>query len=142
VVPVHENYRFDNKAELDSTTRIELGGTAVMPQTELDSIVITELCGTMMDSAPPPVYVNYPQELSALSTSRSDGAGTRILPRDVGPAIVIPTPYSEEDSRLEQLRAQRAAVAREREHREEINGIRAEEERLDRAIAELERPRY
>lgn len=64
------------------------------------------------------------------------------MPADVGPAIVIPSPYHEEEARLEQLRAQRAAVARERERKEEIDRMRAEEERLDRAIAEIESRRY
>jgi hypothetical protein len=63
-------------------------------------------------------------------------------PADVGPAIVVPTPYREEENRLEQLRVQRAAIARDRERKEEIDRMRAEEERLDRAIAELEGRQY
>lgn len=78
-----------------------------------------------MSSNSPPLQ---PSELSNMHTT----------PADVGPAIVIPTPYREEEARLEQLRAQRAAVARERERKEEIDRMRAEEDRLDRAIAELE----
>jgi hypothetical protein len=97
----------------------ELEGHPVAPKSELDSTAF-----------PLPVYVPVP------------AYGSRTVPEDVGPAIVIPTPYREEVNRLEQLRAQRAAVAREREHREEINRIRVEEERLDMEIAELERVRY
>jgi hypothetical protein len=64
-------------------------------------------------------------------------------PADVDPATAIPTPcrYREEEeeaNRLEQLRAQRAAVARDRERKEDVDSMRAEEERLDRAIVELE----
>jgi hypothetical protein len=97
----------------------ELEGHPVAPKSELDSTAV-----------PLPVYAPVPAH------------GSRTMPEDVGPAIVIPTPYRGEENRLEQLRAQRAAVAREREHREEINRIRVEEERLDMAIAELERVRY
>lgn len=77
---------------------------------------------------------------SALSNATKDASST--IPGDVGPVIVIPTPYREEEARLEQLRAQRAKVARERERKEEIDRMRAEEERLDRAIAEMESRRY
>jgi hypothetical protein len=80
---------------------------------------------------------------SELSSTQNLPAGSNYhIPGDVGPAIVVPAPYGQEDHRIEQLRAQRAAVARDRERKEEIERMRAEEERLDRAIAELENRRY
>jgi hypothetical protein len=65
-------------------------------------------------------------------------ASRNLQPEDVGPAIVVPTQYREEEDHIEQLRAQKAAIARERERKEEIYAMRAEEERLDAAIAMLE----
>jgi hypothetical protein len=88
------------------------------------------------DSSPP----MQPSELN--STQNVYPSIGQTVPADVGPAIVIPAPYREEENRIEQLRAQRAAVARDRERKEEIDRMRAEEERLDRAIAELESRRY
>ncbi|KAH7085909.1 hypothetical protein BKA63DRAFT_28670 [Paraphoma chrysanthemicola] len=60
------------------------------------------------------------------------------FPADVGLAIVIPAPYIDENAELERLKAQRAALARERERKEEIERMRREEERLDWAIRDLE----
>jgi hypothetical protein len=88
------------------------------------------------DSSPP----MQPSELN--STQNVYPSIGQTVPADVGPAIVIPAPYREEENRIEQLRAQRAAVARDRERKEEIDRMRAEEERLDKAIAELESRRY
>lgn len=81
-----------------------------------------------------------PSELGSLHNAPANASYS--TPGDVGPAIVVPTAYSDEDTRLEQLRAQRAKVARERERKEEIDRMRAEEERLDRATAELESRRH
>jgi hypothetical protein len=70
--PVYEYYRYDNKHELDGTTRTELGGAAMMPQTELDGTAVMEIDGTTRDAAHPPVYVSSPQELPAHSTSEEE----------------------------------------------------------------------
>jgi hypothetical protein len=120
-----------------------------------------ELDGTSVAEAPPPpmnahhrtpdMYVHelptsarsppvQPLELSNTQDIQTDS--NQHTPADVGPAIVVPTPYREEENRLEQLRVQRAAIARDRERKEEIDRMRAEEERLDRAIAELEGRQY
>lgn len=61
-----------------------------------------------------------------------------IQPADVGPAIVIPKDGREEENQIERLRAQKAAIARERERKEEIYAMRAEEERLEAVIEQLE----
>jgi hypothetical protein len=120
-----------------------------------------ELDGTSVAEAPPPpmnahhrtpdMYVHelptsarsppvQPLELSNTQDVQTDS--NQHTPADVGPAIVVPTPYREEENRLEQLRVQRAAIARDRERKEEIDRMRAEEERLDRASAELEGRQY
>jgi hypothetical protein len=94
-------------------------------------------------NAPEPGVDHHAHELAVFDSSppmqpSSLHTATPATPADVRPAIVVPTPYREEEARLEQLRAQKAAVARERERKEEIDRIRAEEKRLERAIAELE----
>jgi hypothetical protein len=57
-------------------------------------------------------------------------------------ATEVPIPCEEEEQkRLEQLRVQRAVVTRDRARKEKIERMRAEEERLDSAIADLESSR-
>jgi hypothetical protein len=107
---------------------------------------------------PPPIYAHHqgmyqtavhelPTSLSSPVVQPSELSSTRDTytnlsdhaPADGGPAVMVPAPHmSEEDVQLKQLRNQRAAVARDRERKEEIDRMRAEEERLNQAIAELE----
>jgi hypothetical protein len=95
-----------------------------------------------------PPQATHPYEPSIPSHNVNTTTEQR-MPADVGPAIVVPTPYNEvptlhakNHNQLEQLRLQKAAVSRDRERKEEIDRMRAEEERLAKAIAELETGRY
>lgn len=148
--PVH-------RSELDSPPnafKAELGSTSVASRAELHSPSSPTL-------PPPPMYAHHQapnaygtgmHELPTHNpntyhppTSTVSGpiqqyelSSMYATPTDMGMAAVAPTQYNGDEDRLEQLRVQRAAVARERERKEEIDRMRAEEDRLDRAIAELE----
>jgi hypothetical protein len=54
----------------------------------------------------------------------------------------LDTSHTRGDNQFEQLRLQKAAVARDSERKDEIDRMRTEEERLDKAIVELETRRY
>jgi hypothetical protein len=90
-----------------------------------------------------PPQATHPYEPS-IPSHNVDTTAEQRMPADVGPTIVVPTPYNEvsKHNQLEQLRLQKAAVSRDRERKEEIDRMRAEEERLAKAIAELETGRY
>lgn len=156
MVPAYEEHQDSTKPELDSSgqrVKPELADTShivTKPGVESPSLPAkSELDGVPRNvSVQPPEYDRQHAErdkeshelpaVDSIVMQQDELRKEHASLADVGPAIVIPATYLEEDNRLEQLRAQRAIVVRDRERKEEIERMRAEEERLGRAIAELE----
>ncbi|KAF2024148.1 hypothetical protein EK21DRAFT_118066 [Setomelanomma holmii] len=144
LVPADEGNHDPTKPELDSTTAAlppppvyemhEMSGTTDVNRQELDGIPRrTNEIG----------HLELPASITASRTQLAELKDTSIQPTAADEdSIVVDRARTEigndRASQMEQLRAQRAAVIRERERMEEIARLRAEEEKLDRAIAELD----